>query len=263
VPNTTGNVYVSDTFNHRIQEFGPTGAFIRTWGVRSVNDPNAMSYPRGVAVDQSNGNVWLNNTRSGTIKEFTSTGGFVAQFGSEGSAANQYYYARGIWVAPTGRVFVPDSGNLRFKALNQNGSVAWTVPCGTKALSGNFILFGCTSATTDATGNVYAAAPTENALYKWNASGTLIWKKVFARGVGQGQLNSPYGIAIRNDRLWVSEMNNNRLSVFDLNGAFQGTFGGLGTGDGQFSRPTALTFDNAGRLYVCDSVNERIEVFQT
>ena len=55
--NATGNVYVTDTFNNRMQEFTQTGAFIRTWGYRSLDPANGMSYPRGAWIDQANGNV--------------------------------------------------------------------------------------------------------------------------------------------------------------------------------------------------------------
>ena len=39
--NATGNVYVTDTFNNRMQEFTQTGGFIRTWGYRSLDPRTA------------------------------------------------------------------------------------------------------------------------------------------------------------------------------------------------------------------------------
>src|SRR5206468_2744107 len=68
VNQTTGTVYVSDTFNHRIQAFTADGVFVTKWGYRGVGTGNALSYPRGIAVDQSNGNVWVNDTRLADIK---------------------------------------------------------------------------------------------------------------------------------------------------------------------------------------------------
>ncbi len=47
----TGNVYVADAFNSRIQKFTPDGHLIGTWGNRVANDPRPLRYPAGVAAD--------------------------------------------------------------------------------------------------------------------------------------------------------------------------------------------------------------------
>ena len=111
-------------------------------------------------------------------------------------------------------------------------------------------------------GNVWAAARTEQRIYKFSPNGTLIYKRIYTRGSGQGQLNQPYGVAVRGNLLYVSDMGNNRISVFDLNGTFQGTFGSAGTGNGQLRKPMAITIDSAGRLYVCENTGERVTVWQ-
>ena len=164
----------------------------------------------------------MNNTRGANIKRYDSNGNYLGQFGTEGSGTGQYFYSRGI-VGTATRLYIPDSGNLRFVATDRSGNVQWTRPCGTRGSS--FVLFlACTSAAVDASGNIYTAGVVDNAIYKFSPTGTLIYKRVYARGSGQGQLNQPYGVAVRGNLLYVSDMGNNRISVFDLNGAFQGTF---------------------------------------
>lgn len=256
---STGKVYVSDTFNHRVQRFSSTGQFERKWGYRGRGTGDAMDYPRGVAVGPD-GTVWLNNTRSANIKHYRADGTFLGDFGDQGAEPDQFYYARGINVSPRGTIVVPDSGNRRLKAVTSTGEVLWTAPCGTPALTGNYVLFGCTSVDFDKDGNIYAAAPTEDAIYKFSPTGTLL-AKFGSNGTGPGQLDGAYGLAVKGNKMWVSEMDNNRISVFTLDGVFQGSFGGPGTAHGRFRRPTALDFDAAGRLYVADTGNERIEVF--
>src|SRR5262245_1852649 len=53
----TGNVYVVDTQNHRVQEFTSTGGFIRLWGSQGNGD-GQFQYPLGIAV-APNGNVYV------------------------------------------------------------------------------------------------------------------------------------------------------------------------------------------------------------
>ncbi len=204
--------------------------------------------------------MWLNNTRSANIKHYTPAGGFLGDFGTQGAANDQFYYSRGIHVGTDGRIYVPDSGNRRLKVMSKTGALIWSAPCGTPALTGNYVLFGCTSVARDSSGNVYAAAPTEDVVYKFSSTGTLI-AKYGTHGTGAGQLDGAYGIAIRGNRMYVSEMDNNRISVFSLTGQFLGSFGGAGTAHGKFRRPSALAFDASGRLYVTDTGNERVEVF--
>lgn len=260
VDQTSGQVYVSDTFNHRVQRFSSTGAFQAQWGYRGRGTGTAMDYPRGIAVDPADRSVWLNNTRSANIKHYSASGGYLGEFGTQGAGADQFYYSRGIMVGPDGRVYVPDSGNRRLQVLSKSGALLWSAPCGTPALTGNYVLFGCTSVARDAAGNVYAAAPTEDVVYKFSPSGTLL-ARFGSHGTGPGQLDGAYGVAVRGDRLYVSEMDNNRITVLTTGGAFVGSFGGAGSAHGRFRRPTALALDAQGRLYVSDTGNERVEVF--
>jgi tripartite motif-containing protein 71 len=260
VDRTSGQVYVADTFNHRVQRFSATGAYQARWGYRGRGTGDAMDYPRGVAVDPQDRTVWLNNTRSANLKHYTPAGGSLGSFGTQGAANDQFYYARGITVGTDGRLYVPDSGNRRLKVMSKTGALIWSAPCGGPALTGNYVLFGCTSVDRDAAGNVYAAAPTEDVVYKFSPTGTLL-AKIGSHGTGAGQFDGAYGVAVRGDRMYVSEMDNNRISVLTLTGGFVGSFGSTGSAHGQFRRPTALAFDARGRLYVTDTANERVEVF--
>lgn len=255
---TSGDVYVSDTFNHRVQRFASDGTFLQQWGFRGTTDPFALNYPRGVAVDPNNGNVWIDNTRQSNIKAYTATGSHVTTFGSAGSGPDNFYYSFGIWIDNGGRVIVPDSGNARLRVVTQSGNAIWTKPCGVESSQ---ILEGCTGATTDAAGNIYAAAISERRIYKFSPSGTLLAK--WNSGGSVGGLSSPYDVQIIGSNLYVSDSNRNRIVILDLNGNTVGAFGTLGSENGQFNKPRGLSADAAGNLYVMDSLNERVEVYAT
>ena len=70
---SSGNVYVADTFNNRIQKFTSTGTFITKWGSSGSGD-GQFSFPTGIAVDSS-GNVYVVDRSHNRIQKFTSTGG--------------------------------------------------------------------------------------------------------------------------------------------------------------------------------------------
>lgn len=84
-------------------------------------------------------------------------------------------------------------------------------------------------------------------------------------GSAPGQLNSPVGIKIdrSTDLLYVTKYSNHCISVFTnakLEGQFVHSFV-YSFGENQFFRPTGITTDRKGALYVCDKDNHRLVVF--
>jgi DNA-binding beta-propeller fold protein YncE len=250
---TADAVYVVDTFNHRVQAFTRDGTFVRKWGFRGSDDPYAMNYPRGIAVDPTTHDVWVANTREGDNLAYKSDGTFIRKFGRDGrDALGQFHYQRGIWVGSDGRVYVADSANQRLQALTKTGGPLYSKPCGVKGS----LFEGCTGVTQDSVGNIYAVGVADNKIYKFTKDGTLTttW--------GTDRLKKPYDVAFYGGRLYVSEMEGNRISVFGVTGSYIGGFGTKGTGHGQFAQPRGISIDDAGNLYVMDGLNERVEVFR-
>ena len=64
----SGNVYVADTGDHRIQKFDASGVFLATWGSHGTGNGQFDS-PTGVATDGS-GNVYVADTRNHRIQKF-------------------------------------------------------------------------------------------------------------------------------------------------------------------------------------------------
>jgi len=284
------SVFVSDSFNQRIQEFqGPSGtkpgAFVQMWGSREpvLADYCAMDYPRGVAVDPVNGNLWVNDTRSAYIKAYAPTGntngplgcaypssaavssdtefGGQVQVGSCVSCSpGKFFYARGIFVGgPADDVYVPDSANARLQVLSQSGNElsGFPVACGTTV--GNPAAFnGCTGVTADSSGTIYAASVNQGVVDVFSSSGKLL------RTIGKGTLKQPFDTALSPDGsiLYVTDVKNNRVSEFTAStGAYLGSWGKEGTANGDFDQPMGISVDTAGRVYVNDYGNDRIEVF--
>ena len=81
-------------------------------------------------------------------------------------------------------------------------------------------------------------------------------------GTGIGQFNSPNGITVIDNRLFVCDYNNHRIQSVNVDGSGNmsngTTFGTNGTGIGQFSNPTGITVIG-NRLFVCDYNNHRIQ----
>jgi sugar lactone lactonase YvrE len=90
-----------------------------------------------------------------------------------------------------------------------------------------------------------------------------VWRETLATHQGvlwnlpppQGALGFPYEtlLALNNDQLLVSDLNQNRLLRFSGEGQLLGTLGGPGNQPGEFASPGALALGPGERLYVTDS----------
>jgi DNA-binding beta-propeller fold protein YncE len=115
----SGNVYVADTFNYRVQKFTSEGVFLTKWG-RLGSDERNLDSPGSIAVDGS-GNVYVTDTNNDRIQKFSSRGSFLTNWGTEGSDDGQFDYPCGIAVYGSGNVCVVDTLNNRIQKFTSDG----------------------------------------------------------------------------------------------------------------------------------------------
>jgi DNA-binding beta-propeller fold protein YncE len=80
-------------------------------------------------------------------------------------------------------------------------------------------------------------------------------------GSAQGQTFESEFMTIMDGLLFIAEAGNHRVSVFNMEGDFQYSFGGLGSHEGAMNRPEAAKHDSANRILVADFGNHRIQIF--
>ena len=77
-----------------------------------------------------------------------------------------------------------------------------------------------------------------------------------------GQMSEPEGIAIHGDSVYVSCWGDHIVSKFSLTEmCLVRRIGGKGSNNGQFDRPTQLTTDSIGRVFIADHSNDRICIY--
>jgi DNA-binding beta-propeller fold protein YncE len=111
-----GTVYVTDTWNQRIQTFignddGTVFMPLAQWDVNAWFGQSLDNKPF-IDVD-ANGNVFVTDPEGYRVIEFTSDGQFVRTWGDFGVEANEIGLASGIAVDPLGNIWISDAGNNR------------------------------------------------------------------------------------------------------------------------------------------------------
>ena len=78
----------------------------------------------------------------------------------------------------------------------------------------------------------------------------------------QHNFRQPSDVVVGNNKkVYVLDGVNNRVKVFNLEGAYLFSFGGAGKGKGKFNFPLGIGIDESDRIYVADSGNHRVQIF--
>ena len=113
---SSGNIYVADFINNRIQKFNSTGVFVSKFGSGGSGD-GQFGVPVGIAVDSS-GNIYVAEFGNNRIQKFNSAGVFVSKFGSLGPGDGQFSGPAGIALDSSGNMYVADTGNNRIQVFS-------------------------------------------------------------------------------------------------------------------------------------------------
>ena len=243
----SGDVYIADCDNNRIQKFTASGTYIMQWGSEGGGN-GQFNFPCAIAVDTS-GDIYIADGNNHRIQKFTSDGTYITQWGVA--------FPYGVTVDKDGNVYVVDLGSHRVQKFTNGGALL--TQWGSFG-SGNGQFEWPLGVAVDASGDVYVTDESDR-VQKFTGDGTYIigWG---APGAGNGQLGLPYGVALdASGNVYVAEYDNNRIQKFTGNGGYLTQWGGLGSGNGQFSAPSGVAVDAGSDVYVADIRNSRIQVF--
>lgn len=102
-----GNVYVTDTFNDRVEIFDADGNFISMFG--KIGDaPADFERPKGIAID-GDGHIWVVDAGPNQVKVFNQSGRLLIYFGGQGYYPGQFMGPWGITIDKFNLVLVSET----------------------------------------------------------------------------------------------------------------------------------------------------------
>ena len=251
-----GDIVVAEWGAHCITTLNKAGKKVRSFGTKGAKEGQFI-YPHGVAITNDGHILVTDNFR---LQKLTTDGVCVKSVGSSesGSGRLQFNTPAGIAVHPTTRqIFVADGGNNRIQVFNNDLTFSRTIaPTGNKSFNIPF------DVALDIEGYLYVAEYWSHCITKLTTKGQYI-TRFCSYGSAPGQLHCPSSLTINNNLVYVTEEDNNRVSIFDTNGTFIHCFGKEGSEEGEFTVPHGITTDTFGNLYVGDTYNNRIVVYST
>ena len=228
-------LYVSDEALDRISVFNVDGEFLGKWGESGDGD-GQLNRPSGIAFDADE-DLYVVDTLNHRVQKFTKDGRFLMSWGGSGDGEGRFNMPWGICVDDLGDVFVADWRNDRIQ--------------------------------------------------KFTAEGEFVMS-IGGPGSDDGEFNRPTGVEVDGDGdIYVADWGNNRVQQFAPDGRYLDKFIGDSTlsrcatdyvmanakpmrlremtslePQKRFRRPTSVTVDGRGRMFVTDFGSYRVQVYQ-
>eukprot|EP00731_Ephydatia_muelleri_P016368 Em0009g792a len=205
-------------------------------------------HPQGVAVDDED-NIYVSENGGHCISKFSREGHFIQVVGRQGKQNTEFNAPRGLLVVKE-EVFVCDSSNDRVQVYDRNLKFLRSI-CSPETK-------GVTDITADSSGQLHIVSNNASAIQVYDSV-----KQAPAQSIQHPSLSKPSGTCFDPmlNLLYVADSGSNCICIFRPDGSFIAKFGKEGSADGDFKFPYGIATDSDGFVYICDYLNNRIEVF--
>ena len=227
---SSGDVYIADTYNHRVRLWSSSADVMTTiagngvggfGGDGGVGTSAALNYPFGVTVDTL-GNGIIGDTYNHRVRLWTKgtgvlttiVGSATSGFNGDGLAgtSTRLYYPTGVAVHTNGNVYIADTGNNRVRLWTKTSRLITTIAgTGATEFNGDGLVGSMTSfsaprgVSLDSAHNVVIADNGNNRVRLWTSSTKVVTTIVgsgaggFGGDGGSGTLaaiNGPVGVVV-------------------------------------------------------------------
>lgn len=253
-----GNVYITDGNGSLdyIHKYDGTKWTILRSGIPGNGD---FKMPRGITVD-GKGNLYVADSQNSRIQKFD--GKTWTSFGTSGSGSDELMHPEDVIVDDkSGDVYIADLGNFRVQKYSQ-ATKTWTSLVSPTMRDKGRPPY---AVALDSEGNLYVnidlgsgALPDLGRIEKFDGK---TWTTYASNAGALGPFWGLGDIAFDEaDNLYIADVFNTRVLKFD--GTHWTAFGSSGRGNGEFNSSVyAVAFGPAGRVYVSDWGNRRVQIF--
>ena len=257
-----GRVLIVDPDIHAVHVLGDHDSF------RIAGGPHRrLLLPNGVAVDADD-NIYIADSERGLVLVYAPDGKFLRYIGKRGDES-LFHYPTAIAIdRGSGRLFLLDSPRHLLFVLDLEGNILKRVgrprPNAFGKARGESIAMDLDYPTELAIGN--------NELVVVDSANSRIHvMDLECKPLAQFRIPSIPGPPMVDEvglgmdlagNIYVSSTRDSHVGIYGRDGSLLGYFGRTGMEVGEFNSPAGLWIDRTNRLYVADTNNGRVQVFQ-
>jgi tripartite motif-containing protein 71 len=218
----TGNVWVANTRNNRIDEFKSDGTKLASCP-NTARLSSGLNWPMAVTFDPS-GTMYVADTFNMRVIAIsvskctasTTTVPTIWSVGTRGTGTNQFVKPWNLVYDPTlKRILVTDTFNSRIVSLDAaTGNWLGVLPISKGTAAGQITM--PEGIAVDAAGDIWVADTGNNRIEEFTSTGTFTGQMIGSYGTsGNASFNAPQGLAFDSaGLLYVADANNNRIQVY-------------------------------------------------
>lgn len=220
----------------------------------------AAHVPVYVAIDPTTGEVYVSDRMTAAIYVYDADGRYLRTFAPKGDLGGGWA-PLGLAFDQQGRLYATDVRKAphRILVFDHDGTLRRSLGASDSLSFPNGVLV-----TGD--GTVAVSDSNNGRVLLYGPDGTVA--AAINRGVGEGDLGLPRGIAVDDTgRLYVVDTANHTVRLYRLGPGsdptprYLGSFGDEGIADGRFEFPNGAAADHRGRVYLTDRENNRVQVW--
>ena len=220
-----------------------------------INDH--LSYPTAIALDHYE-NMYVTESIENRLQIFSQSGSYVKTLSGLGEPL-------GVAVDQQGRIFVGNKLGRNVEVYDSDLHFLFKLGSG----NGEFSQPTAIAIYED---RIYVADSLQDVIKVYHPDGSFNFS-IGRKGNDAGQFNFPVSLAVNEisgelivlDRQhiesWTGVGQGARIQIFDMDGLFKRSFGEHGIGEGKLSKPVGVTVDSEGRIYVTDTYQQLVQVF--
>ena len=212
----TGNIYVVDEAQQRVQVFNEKGGYLFKFAVD-------LARPFGLVVSPTEKAVYVNSADRTAIQKFSLDGTPLLTWGEWGNEPGNLRWPRALSVDAKGQIYVADTDNERIQVFSPDGEFVRTFRGPHDLEMGTFHPRSVEVNTT--TGEIYVTPAYSQRVDRFDPEGKYL--STFGKhNYGPYDFDNPKGLAVdpNNGRIFVSDSGHHVIKRFSADGTFETEF---------------------------------------
>jgi len=246
---SNGQMCVLDSKASKILIFDEEGTLIREIGSRGSKQ-GQLRRPNSLTVTPDNV-ILVADTGNNRVQAFSIDGEYLFGFGNRGTKRGQFNNPMAVITDQNGFILVADKSNKRIQMFSPKGLCRSYL-----SVEGQPI-----DIAVDPKNQLYVLLPDQKKVSKFSMNKKS--QDVFCIADKRNYAAKAKGMAVdASGHIFISESLEHSIKKFNDHNKLLHSFGSEGDGRGQFDVPVGIAIGNNNLIYIADSRNKRVQIFE-